>query len=195
MVLVFSRRFILMGGGVLGDLENNMDNARTTLILTRANRRARGFRCRGRVRPRRLELSKVVDVVSNSNYALGTTVGAKSNGKYSAAVLSAFGENLAASEPRATNHEPRTFFTGKPYVEGLGHAFWMRNYRAGLAKWQTTDPMGYPDGWNQLAYCNNGVTGAVDLWGCATVTSVLIESGTPSNPDEGGVTFLATGNG
>jgi len=53
-------------------------------------------------------------------------------------------------------------------VEGLGHAFLMRNYRAGLAKWQTADPMGYPDGWNQLAYCGNGVTGAVDLWGCAT---------------------------
>ena len=29
--------------------------------------------------------------------------------------------------------------------------------------------MGYPDGWNQLAYCGNGVTGAVDLWGCETV--------------------------
>lgn len=51
-------------------------------------------------------------------------------------------------------------------VEGLGHAFLMRNYRAGLAKWQTADPMGYPDGWNQLAYCNNAATSAVDLWGC-----------------------------
>lgn len=42
----------------------------------------------------------------------------------------------------------------------------MRNYRASLGKWQTADPMGYPDGWNALAYCNNGVTSAVDLWGC-----------------------------
>lgn len=42
----------------------------------------------------------------------------------------------------------------------------MRNYRAGLGKWQTADPLGYPDGWNALAYCNNGVTSAVDLWGC-----------------------------
>lgn len=25
--------------------------------------------------------------------------------------------------------------------------------------------MGYPDGWNQLAYCRNGVTSAVDMWG------------------------------
>jgi hypothetical protein len=45
----------------------------------------------------------------------------------------------------------------------------MRNYRAGLAKWQTADPLGYPDGWNQLAYCNNGVIGAVDLWGAGVV--------------------------
>ena len=96
------------------------------------------------------------------NDMLGTTVGSKSNGKYSAAALTAFGENHLTTEP--PNHQ--TFFTGKPYVEGLGHAFLMRNYRAGLAKWQTADPMGYPDGWNQLAYCNNGVTSSVDLWGC-----------------------------
>ena len=96
------------------------------------------------------------------NDMLGTTVGSKSNGKYSAAALTAFGENHPTTEP--PNHQ--TFYTGKPYVEGLGHAFWMRNYRAGLAKWQTADPLGYPDGWNQLAYCGNGVTGAVDLWGC-----------------------------
>ena len=70
--------------------------------------------------------------------------------------LSAFGES----------DNPETFFAGKPYVEGLGHAFLMRNYRASLAKWQTADPLGYPDGWNALAYCNNGVTSAVDLWGC-----------------------------
>lgn len=53
-------------------------------------------------------------------------------------------------------------------VEGLGHAFLMRNYRAGLAKWQTADPMGYPDGWNQLAYCGNDVTSAVDIFGANT---------------------------
>ena len=106
------------------------------------------------------------------NDALGTTVGSKSNGKYSAAVLSAFGESLACDQDIATSNikhqtsNSQTFFTGKPLVEGLGHAFWMRNYRAGLAKWQSADPMGYPDGWNQLAYCNNAATTAVDLWGC-----------------------------
>jgi len=104
------------------------------------------------------------------NDALGTTVGAKKDGKYSAAVLTAFGENYLTTQP--PNHQ--TFFTGKPYVEGLGHAFLMRNYRAGLAKWQTADPMGYPDGWNQLAYCNNWVTGAVDLLGAGLFN--LIES-------------------
>jgi hypothetical protein len=35
-----------------------------------------------------------------------------------------------------------------------------------LGKWQTADPLGYPDGWNNLAYVNNGVTSAIDwLWG------------------------------
>lgn len=52
----------------------------------------------------------------------------------------------------------------------------MRNYRAGLAKWQTADPMGYPDGWNQLAYCGNGVTGSVDLWGCVSLNGCVIPS-------------------
>ena len=101
------------------------------------------------------------------NDALGTTVGSKSNGKYSAAALTAFGERLdnVGSTSPAIRSLGEGWFTGKPYVEGLGHAFLMRNYRAGLAKWQTADPMGYPDGWNQLAYCGNGVTDAVDLWG------------------------------
>ena len=59
---------------------------------------------------------------------LGTTVGSKSNGKYSAAALTAFGEDLSVTSsgesfrsPFPVPHSP--FFTGKPYVEGLGHAF------------------------------------------------------------------------
>ena len=90
------------------------------------------------------------------NDALGTTVGSKSNGKYSPAALTAFGEGTDAD---------KAFFTGKPMVEGLGHAFLMRNYRAGLAKWQTADPMGYPDGWNQLAYCGNVIMDQLDVGG------------------------------
>ena len=116
-----------MGGGVMGDLENNMDNTRTTSSRARANRRAQGSRCRGQVRPRRQVLPKVVDVVSNTNDALGTTIGAKKDGKYSAAVLSAFGESLETQHCEATSNfkhqtsNSQTFFTGKPYVEGLGH--------------------------------------------------------------------------
>jgi len=106
------------------------------------------------------------------NDMLGTTVGAKKDGKYSAATLSAFGEDLTVNSSGESSRSPfpvphSPFFTGKPYVEGLGHAFLVRNYRASLSKWQTADPMGYPDGWNQLAYCNNAATSAVDLWGCA----------------------------
>ena len=96
------------------------------------------------------------------NDMLGTTVGAKQGGKYAAAALTAFGEN----HPTTTEQSNRqTFFTGKPYVEGLGHAFLMRNYRAGLAKWQTADPLGYPDGWNQLAYGENSPLEGFDLKG------------------------------
>lgn len=97
------------------------------------------------------------------NDMLGTTVGSKSNGKYSPAALTAFGEDLTVHTPTPTHNS--NFFTGKPYIEGLGHAFLFRNYRAGLAKWQTADPLGYPDGWNILAYCNNGVIENIDLWG------------------------------
>ena len=38
----------------------------------------------------------------------------------------------------------------------------------GLAKWQTADSMGYPDGWNQLAYCNNLTIESVDFAGAET---------------------------
>ena len=101
------------------------------------------------------------------NDILGTTVGSKSNGKYSAAALTAFGERLnnADGTSPAIRSLREGWFTGKPYVEGLGHAFLMRNYRADLAKWQTADPLGYPDGWNQLAYCGNDVCANVDYLG------------------------------
>ena len=103
------------------------------------------------------------------NDMLGTTVGAKKDGKYSAAALTAFGERLdnADGTSPAIRSLGEGWFTGKPFVEGLGHAFLMRNYRAGLAKWQTADPMGYPDGWNQLAYGVNSPAEGVDLLGCS----------------------------
>ncbi len=73
--------------------------------------------------------------------------------RYSAPSPTAFGEGDAA------------FFTGKPQVPGLGRVFLMRNYRADLAKWATADPLGYPDGWNQLAYCCNAVSFCADYAG------------------------------
>jgi RHS repeat-associated protein len=57
------------------------------------------------------------------------------------------------------------FFTGKPYVEDLGAVFLFRNYRPELGKWQTSDPLGYPDGWNNFAYVNNWVTNNYDWLG------------------------------
>ena len=53
----------------------------------------------------------------------------------------------------------------------------MRNYRADLAKWQTADPLGYPDGWNQLAYCENGVICNADILGASTVLVCDLASG------------------
>ena len=56
-------------------------------------------------------------------------------------------------------------FTGKPYIGELGYSFLFRNYRADQGKWQTTDPLGYPDGWNNLAYCENQSTTTIDIMG------------------------------
>ena len=113
------------------------------------------------------------------NDMLGTTVGAKNGRKYTAAALTAFGERLdnVDSTSPAIRSLGEGRFTGKPFVEGLGRTFLMRNYRASLAKWQTADPMGYPDGWNQLAYCGNGVTSAVDLWGCIALSDISSDAG------------------
>jgi len=59
--------------------------------------------------------------------------------------MTAFGESA----------DTNAMYTGKPYIGELGYAFLFRNYRADKGKWQTADPLGYPDGWNNLAYCNN----------------------------------------
>ncbi len=106
--------------------------------------------------------------VSYFNDMLGTTLGKKEKGcKYSAAALSVFGERLdnVDGTSLAIRSLGEGWFTGKPFVEGLGHTFLFRNYRANLGKWQTADPIGYPDGWNQLAYCGNGVVSSVDIYG------------------------------
>jgi RHS repeat-associated protein len=66
--------------------------------------------------------------------------------------MTAFGEST----------DTNVMYTGKPYIGELGFAFLFRNYRSDYGKWQTTDPLGYPNGLNNLAYCNNILPNAVD---------------------------------
>jgi len=61
--------------------------------------------------------------------------------------------------------DEEVFFTGKPRVYDLGYAFLFRNYRSSLGKWQTADPLGYPDGWNNKAYCNSRASNLIDPLG------------------------------
>ena len=109
------------------------------------------------------------------NDLLGTTVGACRQSRYAANASTAFGESGSR----------RAFFTGKPEVEGLGYAFLFRNYRPDLAKWQTADPLGYPDGWNSLAYCNASPITYVDSRGgqVTCVYSITSKTFTMSDGD------------
>ena len=98
------------------------------------------------------------------NDILGTTLGTEGAEGYAPVEMTAFGDTGSA-RPGAAD----VLFTGKPDVEGLGYAFLFRNYRAGLGKWQTADPLGYPDGWNQMTYCGNAIIKDLDAWGTETV--------------------------
>ena len=93
------------------------------------------------------------------NDMLGSTLGVAANGSYSPINRTSFGEvdNASSSE--------YNFFTGKPNVEGLGYSFLFRNYNANNGKWRSQDPLGYPDGWNNTAYCNNQITNCFDWLG------------------------------
>ena len=79
--------------------------------------------------------------------------------------MTAFGESA----------DTNAMYTGKPYIGELGYAFLFRNYRSDYGKWQTTDPLGYPDGWNNLAYGNNQVTNGFDYLGGAWTTTDMYE--------------------
>ena len=65
--------------------------------------------------------------------------------------------------------DKNAFFTGKPMIDELGYSFLFRDYNPNQGKWTTSDPLGYPDGWNNLAYVNNGATVAIDWMGAAIV--------------------------
>ena len=94
---------------------------------------------------------------------LGNSLGVAEKDKFTAIKRDAFGKTLENSAGNAYN-----MFTGKPQIGGLGYAFLFRNYRPNLGKWQTQDPLGYVDGWNNLAYCNNAVIKNIDFLGAYT---------------------------
>jgi len=66
----------------------------------------------------------------------------------------------------ASPQEPTVFFTGKPYVDGLGYVFKYRNYNPELCRWQSADPSGFPDGANNQIYAPCPTSG-VDALGLA----------------------------
>ena len=105
---------------------------------------------------------------------LGTSMGKVEENGYSAIDKTSFGADTSDSA---------SFFTGKPYVEDLGYAFLFRNYRADMGKWLSQDLIGYPDGWNNLAYCGNmpesicDIGGAVWSWGTSVAGAAVSAAG------------------
>ena len=97
------------------------------------------------------------------NDMLGSTLGSHSDEGYTPVRMTAFGESDNAD----------AFFTGKPLVGELGYTFLFRNYRPEQGKWQTTDPLGYPDGWNNFAYCNNNTIMLIDRLGLDTILTQM----------------------
>jgi RHS repeat-associated protein len=80
-----------------------------------------------------------------------------SNGKKPLLGTTAYGEGLEKAR-----------FTGKFYVEELeSFIFHHRNYSPKIARWNTLDPSGFPDGINQLAYANNDPVSNYDPHGLA----------------------------
>jgi len=88
------------------------------------------------------------------NDMLGTTLGSYNGKEFIGNHRTAFGGGTE-----------KGFFTGKPYVKELGAVFLFRNYKPETGKWMTSDPLGYPDGWNNFAYCNNWVITCLDRLG------------------------------
>ena len=108
------------------------------------------------------------------NDMLGSTVGVhdRKARTRTAVSMTLFGETDA----------DEAYFTGKPALPELGYAFLVRSYRADLGKWQTRDPLGYPDGWNAMAYCNGKNSYAIDVLGASAWLVVLDASTNPSSP-------------
>ena len=100
------------------------------------------------------------------NDMLGTTLAVNGN----PVEMTSFGETNDSS----------AFFTGKPMIEELGYSFLFRDYNPSHGRWTTADPLGYPDGWNNLAYVNNWVTGAIDRLG-TDIYHLVDNSGLPGH--------------
>ena len=88
---------------------------------------------------------------------LGTSLGSTVEDQYN---------NISKTSFGADSSDTSAFFTGKPYINELGYAFLFRNYRADTGKWLSQDLLLYPDGWNNLAYCNSNTIMHLDLFGC-----------------------------
>ena len=76
--------------------------------------------------------------------------------------------------------DKNAFFTGKPMIDELGYSFLFRDYNPNQGKWTTTDPLGYPDGWNNLAYVNNGCFVNIDFLGAWGL--LVSDTGMPPTP-------------
>ena len=75
------------------------------------------------------------------------------------------GGQLVSMTSFGETEDDAAFFTGKPMIPELGYSFLFRDYNPSQGKWTSSDPLGYPDGWNNLAYCNNEVNYLFDLMG------------------------------
>ena len=82
--------------------------------------------------------------------------------------------------------DKNAFFTGKPMIDELGYSFLFRDYNPNQGKWTTSDPIGYPDGWNNLAYCNSLATTAID-WMGGTIYEIAGANKSVRNPVGSGV--------
>lgn len=95
----------------------------------------------------------------------GSSLGVVENGKASVVQRSSFGQAEAAKDI--------DFYTGKPYVAGLGYSFLYRNYHAGTNRWTSSDPFGYPDGWNNYSYALNMPNSNMDPTGGSVTAAAL----------------------
>ena len=68
---------------------------------------------------------------------LGTSLGKIEENRYSAIAKTSFG---------ADSSDNSSFFTGKPYIQDLGYAFLLRNYRADMGRCLSQDFIGYHGG-------------------------------------------------